>query len=87
MSLSDKIQSLEAYSKALGDISFLADGKTVRLGRKYKVVVAPDEQSAEVLVDAIVASIKVQKDKIDEMLVLLAKNCEQVNLFSNPEVK
>lgn len=84
MQLSEKIKTLERYSKALGDVLFTVSVKgeqiTVKLGRKYNVVKCPDKDSASIVAEALQESAKSIRKKIEEELSLLELNCEQLKL-------
>jgi hypothetical protein len=84
MAIQKQIQLLGRYKKVLNGIQFVVsmngDTATVRLGKRFRVAVAPDKPTAEILAESLNVTIKNHAARIDEIFQLLELKCEQLSL-------
>lgn len=90
LSFEERIKRYRKYIKALNKISFMLstsrDGTVrVRHGKRYIVVDAADRNCGKRFVGRLEAAIKAEGECISDMLLILEKHCEQLELFNNQE--
>jgi hypothetical protein len=91
MPIEDLIREHRKFGKRLCGIGFTVSSKgrkiIVKFGKKLNIIECPTIEAAQSLADGFNATIQSRAAQINEFITLMEANCQQLNLFAQPQSK